>query len=265
VLDRVRYRQRRQREAAVGRRSGARATVGRKAYPTFGFEPMPDPDPGRAIDQSGVRPALWRKASSWVRAAGIAMAGAVCGLATAAVTGPVGVVGASVALGSGVVLLGTSARLARFGLRWRYLSRTRWLVLRCTLVPGDERSPVVVALDVRDMSGRRWICRATIRRSRRSEQLLAMGRREIWFAGDPARRGILTVAGGGDMFGARCRAAPADGRAEPGQRPQFASMKPLLAPAQLSARRYATALVAARYDRTGQRPRNGRARRRKRR
>jgi hypothetical protein len=170
--------------------------IGLTEYPSFGFERLPDPVGARAIDERGARMALWRRASPRLWIAAVAVPGLI--VAATMPWHPITVIVMIVAL---AVLAGSVVDLIRIAWMWRFLSRTRWTVYTCSSLWIQREFPVEMAL----LDAEQTMYTVCIRSSRRTEILRGMSRPEVWFAGDAGRRGILTVAGGGEMFRARMR------------------------------------------------------------
>jgi hypothetical protein len=174
-----------------------------KTYPSVGFERLHKPSGGPAIDQTGARVAVWRRAAKIVRtgaiAGGLALA-ALITLIAAAGTLPGFVVFLLVMLlvVGGLIAVGCALSLIATVQIWRTLRRTSWSVYSCKNMTMREGAPVQMTLE---QGASRFPVR--FRNSKRAEVLRGMPWPEVWFAGDPARGGVLTQAGGGEMFLAR--------------------------------------------------------------
>ncbi len=183
------------------RRSSAwRDSIGLTYYPSFGFEPLPEPVGERAIDQRGVRIALWRRTLVRLRIGAIATAVGLAGVAAAGISGSWNAYTAVPILAASALLLGCAASAARIAVLWRRLTRAPWTVYECQSIRMPDGFPISMVLVDRESGSTFWV---KIRQSRRSEVMRGMTRPEVWLAHYTSRRGILTVAGGGEMFVAR--------------------------------------------------------------
>jgi hypothetical protein len=170
-----------------------------KAYPLVPIERLPSPPDEPALRIRGTRIALWRRLRRtlrWLGAGGAALAAAVVlGTTTDVNSGGAVTPLFAVAIVTSFVVLPISlfATVRVLRVAWR-LRRTAWQVYNVeyfqlrreqpatmTLVRGKNRYPV------------------KIRVSKRAESLRGMVRDQVWFAGDPARHGLLTLAGEPDL------------------------------------------------------------------
>jgi hypothetical protein len=97
------------------------------------------------------------------------------------------------------VLIGAVAGLVAVGQMWILLARHPWQTYGCTSMYIGEGAvgPVkLTAKDPRQQTDHHLLFQA----SRRRDTLRGMILREVWIAGDPAKRGVLVMAGGGELF-----------------------------------------------------------------
>ncbi len=100
-----------------------------------------------------------------------------------------------------IVLLTGITRIISATVIWRLLRKHPWQLYTCTSLMISEESRRV-RMHVTDHAGTTFWIRTDASRRRR-ESLHGMTRPEIWLAGDPATRAIVTPAGGPEIFYAR--------------------------------------------------------------
>jgi hypothetical protein len=172
-------------------------------YPTF--QPPAD---ARALDDMRTRWALRQRFWDLVRRRRwilgpyavllvllIASAETVGGVLSAAA-------GALVGLASFIcvpLLIGTLAGLLRAVHMWWLLSSHPWREYDCSVLCVGEGTvgPVTLTVRRKGVPDRYFLA---FQANRRRETLRGMVRPAVWIAGDPARRGVLVMAGGGELF-----------------------------------------------------------------
>ena len=174
------------------------------AYPSVAIHPLIAPPPGPAIGFRSARLALWKRAQRPLRRFAVTLG---C-LATAIVVGTVfdpARLGVDVALGAlglvGAATLASGIAGTVGTMRiWRAMKRDEWAVYGIDAVNFISADVTIRLTLVRD-DGFRFPIK--IDRTNRSESLRGMIRPEVWFIGDPAGRGYLTAAGGGEILRTR--------------------------------------------------------------
>ncbi len=170
-----------------------------RKFPDIKPEQLPPPPDVPAIRMRAVQVALWRRLRRSLQTLGIAAISFIGLIAVVATsdTGQGFPAFAAVVLGwigSVTLLLGGIGSIRTARIAWR-LRRSPWRLYsveqvsigrevstRMTIVDGKIRYPV------------------SIYHSKRTETLRGMIRLDIWFVGDPTKRGILTPAGGGELL-----------------------------------------------------------------
>jgi hypothetical protein len=172
---------------------------GVKTYPLVKVERLPPPPEGPALRVRGAQISLWRRLRRTLGWMGVGAAALGTSIVLAATTdigagAAAGVFGVATAIWIIVLPISFFAALRPLRIAWR-LRKPSWRSYEIqdvrlfrerpstmTLVHGKDRYPI------------------RIRGSRRAETLRGMIRPQVWFAGDPAGHGLLTVAGGGEIM-----------------------------------------------------------------
>jgi len=192
--------------------------IGNK-YRSVPIEKMPPPPPGPAIEFRSAQLALWRRVRRSARVlafcAGFFVAfGLVLELAPVnGFTGFVLVVCALVGVITGLTAL---IGLKRTWWFYRTLHRHEWTVFDYSDLRIRENAPVIMLL--RGPGKQRYPVKFT--RNEGVNELRADPREQVWFAGDPERHGVLTVAGGGEMYRTRPNPPAKRGPARPVKPPK---------------------------------------------
>jgi hypothetical protein len=194
----------------VARRSSSRPAApinGLTAYPGIKLDRIAPPPAGPAIAFRSCQLALWKRLLRALRVLGVM---AVCFGTTALLavfwlvdSGWEGLLIFVLVVVGFISLIVGVVGLTRTLLIVRLLRQHEWSVYTCENLSLREGMPVTMTL-VRGQD------RFPIKfpKTRRAETLRGMVRPEIWYVGEPAGRGILTPAGGGEMFLTRPYRAP---------------------------------------------------------
>jgi hypothetical protein len=174
-----------------------------KEYPSVKLDRPPAPPPGRAIEFRSAQLALWHRLRRSGRRVASAIGCFVLLIVIAIVLPDNDLVALlafaifAVGLIFLLIAIGGTIRTARL---YRMMSRYEWAVYQYDSFRMRENLPVRITLIERGTKNRYPV---KFRNSKRCETLRGMVHDEIWYAGDPSRHGILTVAGGGEMFRTR--------------------------------------------------------------
>jgi hypothetical protein len=192
-----------QRTPAITPRQMPVGSRGVRTWPAIPVEKLPPPPDVPAIRMRGVQVALWRRWRGSLRLFGVsavALAVAIIDASVLDVTRGFGAFVLVVAIIIAAVTLLAAAvgtlRTARIAMRLR---RGPWIVYAATDVRIPQDLPIAITMTLGGPG--RYPVR--IRNSGRAKSLRGMIRPEVWFVGDPAKRGILTLSGGGEMVWTR--------------------------------------------------------------
>jgi hypothetical protein len=184
----------------MARRAQTKPSEPGKAYPSVTLDRPPAPPPGRAIDFRSAQLALWHRIRRSGRHLAIAV-GCVVLIVVEALLLPDNGFGAFLGfvtfVAGAVYLLIALAGLVRTARIYRTMRSNGWTVYKYESFRMTESMPVRITLIDR---GKHTNYPVKFRNSKRAETLRGMVHDEIWYVGDPTRHGILTVAGGGEMF-----------------------------------------------------------------
>jgi hypothetical protein len=175
---------------------------GVRTYPSVKIDRLAPPPAGPAIGFRSAQLALWHRVKRSARTLEIAFGCFVAAVLTLAfLPDDNGFVDFEVFV---LVAISTVAFCSAVGglirtLRiYRLLRRHEWTVFSYRELTILEANPTTLTL-IRD----RVEYPVKIRKTKRTEILRGMVHKEIWYVGDPTGTGLLTVAGGGEMFRTR--------------------------------------------------------------
>jgi hypothetical protein len=173
-----------------------------RTHPALPLEKPPPPPAGPAVNFHAARVALWRRVRRGVRPLVATLTGAIAWAIVPPVVGLsngfADVMLLLLGLGGIGALAYASGSLRRTWMFWRLLRRHEWTVYAVEYL-RVYRTPITMTLV--DSGGERYPIK--IRGTANTAYLLGMVHPEVWFIGDPAGRGLLTVAGGGEIMRTR--------------------------------------------------------------
>ena len=178
-------------------------STGLKRYPSVLIEKLTPPPHGPAIEFRAAQIALWHRVRRSVRTLTVAVVSVAVEVTLALLGGSHGFVDFLIVVLSMVALIALILGLAGLNrTRWLYrkLHRSEWTEYRFEQFRMAEGRPIrMVLVDPKT----RTKLPVQFSRTKGAELLRGMIHDEVWFAGDPTGPGILTVAGGGEMFRTR--------------------------------------------------------------
>ncbi|HEY1486969.1 MAG TPA: hypothetical protein VGF84_12760 [Micromonosporaceae bacterium] len=174
-----------------------------RTYPSVKLDRPPAPPAGMAIEFRSAQLALWHRIRRSGRRFAVTVACFVITILLAVFApdnGFVAFLGFAVIATGLVYLLITIGGLVRTARIYRLMHRHPWTVYRYDGLRMRENLPVRVTL-IDPKTKTEYPVK--FHNSKRAETLRGMVHKEIWYVGDPSHRGLLTVAGGGEMFRTR--------------------------------------------------------------
>jgi hypothetical protein len=176
-----------------------RAAQGRQEFPLVPYERVHDPIGEHAIDQPGVSRTLLRRGIRALRWAGI---GLVLLIPTIAATviwpdmpGGAGFAVFAVMVVGAYMLVYSVFRTIGVMRLWTTMRRHPWRVFSCQLPARRIEGSLVLVLTHKKES---YAVRTP--GTEHTQAIWRMPRPEVWFVGDPHGRGVLTPAGGPELF-----------------------------------------------------------------
>jgi hypothetical protein len=182
-----------------------------KPYPSVPIEPIPAPPPGRATEFRSAQLALWKRVTRSARLLSITIGCAVVAVVLFTVApgnGFAGFIGVLLAIVGGATLLPGAGGLIRTARMWRLMNTDQWTVYTVNRASLYRTPPTMTLMGDDNVEYPIALFGATA-------SVRGLMRPEVWFVGDPRGRGILTVAGGGEIL----RTRPRHVRGTPATRP----------------------------------------------